>query len=190
MMMVCSRKIASSWRLLMVLGWLVGCSQTQPAIRPATVPIPNLPPAQSAADKNPLEPETVQPVPAPSQPPTESWFIHKVKWPRETLFSIARWYTGSGNHWQQLAAANPTIKPQSMQIGDAILIPEVLLKTRSPMPSEYPNPTVGKKKSSPMQENPKPALKVGDFQLYGPIEKEPQTADPNSALTVPLETLD
>jgi hypothetical protein len=189
-MMVCSRKIVGGLLLLMVLGWAAGCGQTQPGVRTAPVPMPGLPPTPVALDENPPGPEAVQPVPAPSPPPVESRFIHKVQWPRETLFSIARWYTGSGNNWPHLAAANPTVRPQSIHIGDIVLIPEALLKTRLPMPSDFPKAAAGPKKPPSVQKGPSPASKTETFKLYGPIDKGPQTAEPNSALPVPLEKLD
>jgi len=64
-------------------------------------------------------------------------FSHTVKWPRETLYSIALWYTGSGEHWKQIAAANPSIAPNQIHIGNAIAIPLALIKTRQPLPSGF-----------------------------------------------------
>lgn len=192
-MMISLRKIVGSCLLLITLGGVAGCGHTHSAIRTAPVPVPALPPSHIAADTNPPEPETVQPVPEPPPPPVESQFVHKVRWPRETLFSIARWYTGSGNKWHQLAAANPAVHPKAIHIGDIILIPKGLMKTRLPMPPQIPTPrSTGSGKTPPAKQNPAPVPKIEAFKLYGPIDRNPQPAEPKpkSGLPVPLETLD
>ena len=187
------RKIICCWLLLILLAWGTGCGRTQSALRDVAAPGSSLPPSVAAATINPPEPEIFQPVPATPPPPIETQFIHKVRWPRETLFSISRWYTGSGNNWHQLAAANPTVRPQAIHIGDVILIPEELLKRRLPMPQPIskPKPANSEKKPSANQ-NPAPEPKTEAFKLYGPIDRNPQAAEPksNSELPVPLETLD
>jgi type II secretory pathway predicted ATPase ExeA len=61
-------------------------------------------------------------------------FSHQVKWPQETLYSIALWYTGSGEYWKEIAAANPSIAPTQIHIGDTITIPPSLIRTHVPMP--------------------------------------------------------
>jgi hypothetical protein len=82
-----------------------------------------------------------------AQPPSEdqprlhkakpSTFSHKVKWPQETLYAIALWYAGSGEHWKEIAAANPSMAPDQIQIGNTIAIPLSLIKTHEPMPSGF-----------------------------------------------------
>jgi type II secretory pathway predicted ATPase ExeA len=62
-----------------------------------------------------------------------STFSHKVKWPQETLYAIALWYAGSGEHWKEIAAANPSMAPDQIQIGNTIAIPLSLIKTHEPM---------------------------------------------------------
>ena len=192
-MIVGTRKIVYSWPLLMLLAWMLGCGRTQSEIRAAQAPTSSLPLSDVVTDNNPHEPETFQPVPALSLPPVKTQFIHKVRWPRETLFSIARWYTGSGHNWHQLAAANPTVRPRAIHIGDVILIPEGLLKTRLPMPPlvARPRPTGGKKKPL-VKQDPVPDPKIETLKLYGPIDRNPQTVEPksNTGLSAPLETLD
>ena len=61
---------------------------------------------------------------------------HKVRHHRETLYSIAQWYTGSGDNWPRLMEANPDLDPRRIHVGDTVLIPENLLKTRRPMPAK------------------------------------------------------
>lgn len=116
--------------------------------------------------------------------------VHRVKWKRETLFTISLWYTGSGNNWRRLANINPDIDPGRIHIGNTILIPQDLLKRRQPMPASFLRPTPGKKRSTPLQ-HPKPPPKIEAPPLYGPIDNGTQSvADENNALPVPLETLE
>jgi hypothetical protein len=91
----------------------------------------------------PLAPEAA-PKPAPPEevPPSQEFlqpepYTHEVRWSGETLSHIALWYTGSQNNWQKIARANAGLKPIRISIGERILIPEELLKTRKPMPREY-----------------------------------------------------
>ena len=65
------------------------------------------------------------------------FFNHTIKWPGENLGIIARWYTGSFKNWMYLVEANPGINPRRIEIGDSILIPKDLMKTRRPMPIEF-----------------------------------------------------
>jgi hypothetical protein len=69
--------------------------------------------------------------------PTTSVFVHTVRWPRETLSIIAKWYTGELENWKALVKANPKLKPNRIYIGNKILIPGDLLKTRKPMPRKF-----------------------------------------------------
>jgi hypothetical protein len=110
------RTMAGALLALSLLGIVNGCSQTS---------MRSVPPSDD-------RPVVVQP-PAPSTP--ESPYVHVVRWPSETLSSIAAWYTASWQNWEAIAKANPGIDPNRIEIGDEIRIPEALLKTRKPMPS-------------------------------------------------------
>lgn len=57
--------------------------------------------------------------------------VHVVKWQDETLPAISRWYTGSVEHVDAIANANPTLDPTSLKIGERIFIPPNILKTRA-----------------------------------------------------------
>jgi hypothetical protein len=125
---------------------------------------------------------------APSKPPI---FSHKVKWPQETLYSIALWYTGSGNHWKQIAAANPFIDPDRIHIGDTIVIPPSLIKTRRSMPSGF---LIIKKKTGerPAVKRPSTSVVPSDPPpLFGPIAPSaPRTPPDDDGLPEKLETLE
>jgi hypothetical protein len=91
--------------------------------------------------------------------------VHRVRWSGESLSLIAKWYTGKLNNWKILAHFNPKLKPDRIFVGEEILVPEGLLKTRKPMPRSF---VVGqfarksKKKTSPL------AKGDTDLPLFGP----------------------
>ena len=66
-----------------------------------------------------------------------SYYEHKVRWERETLSLIAKWYTGSQKNWKVLAKDNPWLEPNDLSIGHKIFIPRNLLKTKKPMPRDF-----------------------------------------------------
>ena len=66
-----------------------------------------------------------------------SYYEHKVRWERETLSLIAKWYTGSQKNWKVLAKDNPWIEPNDLSIGHKIFIPRNLLKTKKSMPRDF-----------------------------------------------------
>jgi type II secretory pathway predicted ATPase ExeA len=103
-------------------------------------------------------------------------FSHKVKWPQETLYSIALWYTGSGQHWKQIAAANPSISPDQIHIGNAIAIPLSLIKTRMPMPSGF---LENRKKSRQRPTPTQPSTPATPPPLFGSIDYPPRSTPPD-----------
>lgn len=56
--------------------------------------------------------------------------VHTVTWKSENLQVIAKWYTGAEKNWKEIANANPNILPAKLCLGDRILIPSPLLKTK------------------------------------------------------------
>ena len=66
-----------------------------------------------------------------------SYYEHKVRWERETLSIIAKWYTGSQKNWKALAKDNPWLEPNDLSVGHKIFIPRNLLKTQKPMPRDF-----------------------------------------------------
>lgn len=120
--------------------------------------------------------------------------IHKVRWGHETLYSIARWYTGKAANWRRITAANPKIHPRRMRIGDIISIPGPLLTTRQPMPENYlkPRSTRNTGKTDDSARKP-PSLKPEEQAppLYGPVGEDlPPASEQKDDLPDLLETLD
>jgi hypothetical protein len=172
--------------IVMVSGWLMSCSWSQSTVHDESV----LPPDFSLAVEKVVQGFSQHESIWPQTVPGASSFSHEVKWPSETLFSIALWYTGSGENWKRLAATNPNIKPHQIHIGDTIEIPENLLKRRKAMPSDFLNPMTSPKRTSPPQLS-MPPIKADEITLYGPIGNDTSAPDSKkSDLPVPLETLD
>jgi hypothetical protein len=138
----------------------------------------------------PTRKETVRPTP-PQVPPTKPaprFYVHVVRWKTETLSFIAEWYTGSWKKWGALATANPDLDPKRIKIGDTIRIPEALLKTRTPLPSDFLRTAVSEKAVQPAppresaeKRNPVRVLEVGETsgvpetppieeELFSPVE--------------------
>jgi hypothetical protein len=89
--------------------------------------------------------------------------VHRVKWSGESLSIIAKWYTGEFNNWRTLADFNPKVKSDRIWVGQEILVPEGLLKTREPMPKSFVSQFARKSKKKnppPKEDNPLP--------LFGP----------------------
>ena len=127
--------------------------------------------------------------------------VHKVRWGHETLYTIALWYTGSGDNWRRLAAANPEIKPRRMQIGTMVRIPGPLLTKRRPMPENYLKPAPRHKRKPVIQPPSNSVESIQSPPLYGPVEQPPALygpvgdapqapAEETRELAVPLETID
>lgn len=177
---------------LFIMGWLVNCSHTGPMAHHQ--PEPPQVPSQHAA---PPHKETLPPQPnksldaEPLPSPDDSPLVHEVQWPGETLFTIARWYTGTGENWKRLADANPTIKANRIHIGDTILIPGKLLITHQSMPSKFLKPLSSREKPSSSQQSSKPSKKE-EVTLYGPVNVGPSTAGGHNknGLSLPLEPLE
>ena len=64
-------------------------------------------------------------------------FVHKVRYPGESVSIIAGWYTGEIDNWKVLSEVNPEINPNVIHEGMKINIPESMLKTREPITREY-----------------------------------------------------
>lgn len=87
--------------------------------------------------EQPLE----EPVTLPTEPlkETTTTFIHTVKWRGESLSIVAAWYTDDLENWKVLAQFNPHLDPNLIFKGNKIVIPVYLLKTREPMPQDFPD---------------------------------------------------
>jgi hypothetical protein len=71
--------------------------------------------------------------------------VHKVRWPGETISVIAQWYTSTWKNWEDIVTVNADFDPKMMRMGDKILIPLDLLKTKEPMPRSFLEIPEGKK---------------------------------------------
>ncbi len=176
-------------RVLLVLSfiWILNCCAYQhPPIQPA----PEAPPA-------PVEIKPKNPVAVPDTPALEiltpatpelRFYLHKVRWPDETLSHIAKWYTGTVKNWKAIAKANPELDPKKIDTGDTISIPEDLLISRKPMPFSFLHPPV-RQKGTPLSSSKKKSTQFEPPKLFGPIESEPSIIETNSAkLFGPVET--
>jgi hypothetical protein len=132
----------------------------------------------------PETPSEVVPTP-PMRPPR--FYIHRVRWKGETLFIIAKWYTGSGKNWKALSNANPKINPDLMIINDNIFIPEDLIKNRNPMPLSFLSFFIHKKSVQSFQSN-KPSNENHVTEMFGPIETDLVSIEPGTVkLFGPIE---
>jgi len=96
--------------------------------------------------------------------PASSVYVHRVTWTGESLSIVAIWYTGNLENWKALAKANPEIKPEFLQLGMKIRIPEAIIVNPNPMTQEfvashYPKDT--KRSKSPQSTS-------ADLPLIGP----------------------
>jgi len=127
-------------KFVIILIWmLTGCAsqQWQYTPPPSTV-APTVEPELSPPAATIVEPEPASGVsskiPVSKKP---EFYVHKVRWPGETISLIAQWYTGSQRNWEIIVKANPGFDPKRMHIGDKILIPKEIIENREPMPQNY-----------------------------------------------------
>jgi hypothetical protein len=117
--------------------------------------------------------------------------VHVVQWQNETLSFIAEWYTASWQNWETLAKANPGIDPNRIGIGDEIRIPEALLKTRKPIPSDLLPKGVSKKAERPAAPSREPVEKpdrVRTIEVVRETRDIPKTPPATAELFTPEET--
>ncbi len=65
---------------------------------------------------------------------TENTYIHVVKYKGESLSNIASWYTGRIANWEELASFNSIYSPYTIELGQAIIIPNRLLVKTTSLP--------------------------------------------------------
>jgi hypothetical protein len=110
----------------------------------------------------------------------DGYYIHKVKFPDESISIIARWFTGDLKNWKVLAKCNPTINPNRIFRGNKIRIPRILMTRQEPLTLEFvekaqPRPKRIKAKSPSRSQNtplktkttPKP-VEEEEPVLFGP----------------------
>jgi hypothetical protein len=184
--------------LMLTLIWsFSGCAYQQPPLQPtseATPPAVEIRPETRVSEpvtpieqepETPVKPKLETVVIAPKASDLKMpkhkphFFLHKVRWPEETLSHIAKWYTGTAKNWGAIAKVNPELDPKKIDIGDTISIPKDLLTTHKPLPHFFVQPQVhikSRPKTSPKEISISPELP----KLFEPIESEPlvQNKDP------------
>jgi len=144
--------------LVLILLCVLNCSthqKTHTRQKVQELPVP----------ETPTEPESPLPTPEPG------FYIHRVRWPGETLSIIAQWYTGSWKNWKALSNANPKLNPNRIFINDNILIPEDLLKSHKPMPLSFLSSSI-RKKSVQSSQSKKPSNENDVTEMFEPIEAD------------------
>ena len=117
---------------------IVGCKSSDPE------PVTQVPPPAYAAEPEPLPPVSInegspiagtpdagtpdagsqppgydpEPLP-PAQPVSRTYTIRK----GDTLWSIAQREYGDGQRWKDISAANPSVDPKKLAIGQQITLP-------------------------------------------------------------------
>lgn len=183
--------------VLLFVTMMMGCGQNPSIVRGKSSQPQNAKAPITEAGEVIMEmalPSGPAQVPAPKpivKPvPKKKPLVHKVKWQKETLYSISLWYTGSGKNWRRLAKTNPKIKPHLIKKGDTVLIPEGLLKTHKPLPSEFLRPVAARKNPLPVRSS-RISSKKEELPLYGPIVTDASSKpEKNNGLPVALETID
>ena len=185
--------------LTITLIWIFsGCAYQQPSLKPAPEELPSAveikPETTVSKPVAPVAPESEADVIAPKTSdlktpiPEPRSFLHKVRWPEETLSHIAKWYTGTVKNWKAIAKINPELDPKKIDIGDTISIPEDLLTSRKLMPHSFVQPAV-RKKNTPRSPSNEMATQPESPKLFGPIVSKPSKTKTDSVkLFGPVET--
>lgn len=189
--------------VLIIFSVLTGCAyqKTHSRSKPQKLPVPVTVKPETAT----VVPESPSEVVPPPPIPDPRFYVHRVRWKGETLFIIAKWYTGSGKNWKALSKANPKLNPNLMIINDNIFIPEGIVKYRKPMPLSFLSSFIRKKSAQSFQSN-KPSdenhvtemfgpieadlasIESGSVELFGPIENDPDFIDSDTIeLFKPIE---
>lgn len=202
------RKMVRVLGVLLFLWVFSGCAYQHPSLQvshekptPPVIIKPEAPvepepeiPAQKSETSVELKPETNIVVPEKpalniltSSPSKTGFYVHKVRWPEETLSHIAKWYTGTVKNWKAIAKVNPELDPKKIDTGDTIFIPEDLLISRKPMPLSFLRPSIHKKIKPTLSPN-KTAIPSDSPKLFGPIYTESPPAESEaSKLFGPVE---
>ncbi len=163
------QKLARGLVILSLLCVLNGCgfqkTRFRTTLQKFPVPVEIKPETDAVVKKTPSE---VKP-PSPTSEP--GFYIHRVRWPGETLSTISQWYTGSWKNWKNLSKANPSLHPNRIEIGNNIFIPEALMKSRKPMPISFLSSSV-RKKSVQSFPSKKSSIESDTVDLFGPMDTD------------------
>jgi hypothetical protein len=172
-------------RIIFLSFLLIGLLAQCVAVPRQPEPLPL--PSETVPTPPTLQEETPAPEPQPLSQPEP--YTHEVRWPGETLSHIALWYTGSQANWQEISRANGGLNPRNITIGDRIVIPDGLLKTRKAMPREHLL-SVTTPKRAPRTEPFRPQRDPADEALFEPVELlSPPSASEETELYGPVELL-
>jgi len=64
-------------------------------------------------------------------------YLHKVRWPEESLSVIARWYTGNEGNARILAKITPNLRTDDLRKGDVVFIPQELSRRTDSLTRSY-----------------------------------------------------
>ena len=152
-------------------------SQPPPATsEPASTPPKTSPPQRSSPPPGKPAPPPKEAAPLPSEKALldETYFTHTVKHGGETISIIAAWYTGDLDNWKVLAEVmtrnNPNADIKRIYVGNKILIPESLLKTRETMSKEFVDSFYKTSKPEKVAPKPVPPQAEEEPKLFGPKE--------------------
>lgn len=163
------QKLARGLVILSLLCVLNGCgfqkTRFRTTLQKFPVPVEIKPETDAVVKKTPSE---VKP-PSPTSEP--GFYIHRVRWPGETLSTISQWYTGSWKNWKNLSKANPSLHPNRIEIGNNIFIPEALMKSRKPMPISFLSSSVHKKSVQSFPSK-KSSIESDAVDLFGPMDTD------------------
>lgn len=118
--------------IAIVAGLAAGCaSDKKPASADATPGALDVSSANNPAPMPVIATNTPAPMPMMSAPDTAttqtpsastgsgSYTVKK----GDTLYKLAREHYGDGKQWQRIASANPGLTPQSLRVGQTLIIP-------------------------------------------------------------------
>ena len=152
--------------VVLILG-LVGCAGSTKAPQQGLAVEPSKVSLRDARTTAVAPSRDVKPAKKARSHQSARHLVHRVKWSGESLSIIAKWYTGEFKNWKTLADFNPKLKPDRIWVGQEILVPEGLLKTREPMPKSFVGqfaPKSKKKKSPlPKEDNALPLFGPRDY---------------------------
>lgn len=115
--------------------------------------------------------------------PTAADYYHTVRYSGETLGIISGWYSGTSKNWERIAAANPGLRPERINIGQQILIPADILMRQEPLEESYVRKFYS---SNPKSEAPAASADAAKPQQAAPAEgqagQKEQQEDPFAAL--------
>jgi 5'-nucleotidase len=116
---------------LLAIGGVVGCNEnkktadmkTNGSVTDVTAPAPTVSAYQPSAQPVMAAPSpAVQPVSFDTTASASMGGNYTVR-KGDTLYSIARQRYGDGKQWTKIASANPGVRPETLKVGQTLIIP-------------------------------------------------------------------